>query len=613
MDLQLVKPDFFDEIFVWRKAPFIKFRNRILANAMAPGRLLRQVLAVIIDPGSLGIGVWINVLLTLACVHSLIFNDFHMSYFLRFRGLTAEAVAAAHSVFIFWNPLNDIAAGWLSDAWTARRGPGSRLELLQILYCGWAFTSVLAFSPQLASSLPAGLAYGLAIFLADGFASVAIVVRASCVIELTTGEKERIQVQRLNSVFGCAEWVVTFGALCLWPATRQQQQQQQQQEQGERDESSLTFFRAYLLIVCASSAATTVLAVRVLRHWPSKQRRRHCDERIKASDECGGEQEQEEEEEEEEEGLPGRRRPPQSQQPRQQQQQTLHGGQLQPPSSSVCSFARSIARDWNLHRFLACNSLLEAEAVFHDQFDVLIVGILLVGSDISSGGSSRGHVALVGAIKPLSGLASFVLTWVAEDPRVGVYGVCLGCFAARLVGLGLVLGFVMTSAVGDGRGGPGGAASWAIALSLVLSNATTRAPLAFSGISLGNIVDEHTRQLKQQEEDDSSGGEGVLEMQPENKAHPAAGSGSPHVSKFLSLNALIAKPLSSLGPIIGSAALAQSSSSSRSSNHDETERRYSACLWLVVVLPMATAAFQLLVWRGFSLRGKRPRQDAEQA
>ncbi|CAK0835921.1 unnamed protein product [Prorocentrum cordatum] len=100
-------------------------------------------------------GLWFNLLTTLGSVHSMLFAAFHMEFFLR-RGLTAVQVAMVHSVFVFWNPLNDIAAGFLADEWVAR-GYGTRLSLVAWAHLAWAASSLLAF--QELPSLPTWLHY----------------------------------------------------------------------------------------------------------------------------------------------------------------------------------------------------------------------------------------------------------------------------------------------------------------------------------------------------------------------------------------------------------------------------------------------------------------------
>ncbi|CAK8986953.1 unnamed protein product [Durusdinium trenchii] len=196
-------------------------------------------------------GFWFNLLTTLGCVHSMVFGAFHMSFYMA-RGLTALEVAAVHSFFSIWNPLNDIVAGFLVDEWVAR-GFGSRLRLSLWAHLGYAATTFVAFQEM---SMPIWLQYATAITCSDGFAAVATAVNGLILIEQTKEDRQRIQIQRLNSIFGCLEWVVMSLAYWLWDSRP----------------GYCGVFRFYLFLVCCLSAATTLLAVRQL-HQPSKPRR----------------------------------------------------------------------------------------------------------------------------------------------------------------------------------------------------------------------------------------------------------------------------------------------------------------------------------------------------
>ena len=207
--------------------------------------LLRAFTRAFIDDEWLLQGVWFNLLTTLGCVHSMMFGTFHMDFFMQ-RGLTALEVAAVHSFFSIWNPLNDIFAGLLVDEFVAR-GFGSRLQLALWAHVGYAAASWITFQDSL--GLPVWLHYALAISASDGFAAVASAVNGLVIIEQTEEDRQRIQIQRINSVFGCCEWLVMACAYFLWDARP----------------ARCGPFRSYLIFVCLLSVATTALAVRGLR------------------------------------------------------------------------------------------------------------------------------------------------------------------------------------------------------------------------------------------------------------------------------------------------------------------------------------------------------------
>ena len=207
--------------------------------------VLHAFTQVFIDDEWLLQGVWFNLLTTLGCVHSMMFGTFHMDFFMQ-RGLTALEVAAVHSFFSVWNPLNDIFAGLLVDEWV-QRGFGSRLQLAFWAHVGYAVASWFAFQDL---SLPVWLHYALAISSSDGFAAVASAVNGLVIIEQTEEDRQRIQIQRINSIFGCCEWLVMACAYFLWDARP----------------ASCGPFRSYLTIVCLLSVLTTAMAVKGLRN-----------------------------------------------------------------------------------------------------------------------------------------------------------------------------------------------------------------------------------------------------------------------------------------------------------------------------------------------------------
>jgi hypothetical protein len=211
---------------------------------------LQIVTKILIDDEWLLQGFWFNLLTTLGCVHSKIFGAFHMNFYMA-RGLTALEVAAVHSFFSMWNPLNDIFAGFLVDEWVAR-GFGSRLHLSFWAHAGYAGCTFFAFQENM--SMPIWCQYAIAITCSDGFAAIASAVNGLILIEQTKEDRQRIQIQRLNAIFGCLEWLVMSVAFCLWDARP----------------GHCGVFRIYLSLVCIGSTLITLLAVSRLQQ-PEKQ------------------------------------------------------------------------------------------------------------------------------------------------------------------------------------------------------------------------------------------------------------------------------------------------------------------------------------------------------
>eukprot|EP00438_Fugacium_kawagutii_P008485 Skav210937 [mRNA] locus=scaffold713:125484:129481:+ [translate_table: standard] len=200
----------------------------------------RALTKILIDDEWLLQGFWFNLLTTLGCVHSMVFGAFHMNFYMA-RGLTALEVAAVHSFFSIWNPLNDIVAGFLVDEWVAR-GFGSRLNLSFWAHAGYAGCTFFAFQEL---SIPIWCQYAIAITGSDGFAAIASAVNGLILIEQTKEDRQRIQIQRLNSVFGCLEWLVMSVAFWLWDSRP----------------GHCGIFRVYLSFVCLGSTLITLLAV----------------------------------------------------------------------------------------------------------------------------------------------------------------------------------------------------------------------------------------------------------------------------------------------------------------------------------------------------------------
>merc|ERR1712216_938840 len=171
---------------------------------------------------------------------------FHMYFFLR-RDLTAIEIAAVHTFFSMWNPLNDIFSGFLADEWVAR-GFGTRLSLVVLAHIGYAASTLFAFQDTI--PLPMWVQYSLAIFASDGFAAIAGTVNGLLLIEQTVDDRQRIQIQRLNSVFGCFEWSIMATAYWLWDASP----------------VKCGAFRLFLTAACIGSVMATLLAARGLRH-----------------------------------------------------------------------------------------------------------------------------------------------------------------------------------------------------------------------------------------------------------------------------------------------------------------------------------------------------------
>ena len=390
--------------------------------------------------------------------------DFYMA-----RGLGALEIAAVHSFFSIWNPLNDICAGFLVDEWVAR-GFGSRLHLCFWAHVGYAGSTFFAFRENSSSSfvnMPIWLQYGLAISLSDGFAAVASAVNGLILIEQTSEDRQRIQIQRLNSIFGCVEWLVMSIAYQLW------------------DPHHSKLFRLYLSAVCLLSCVTTYLATRFLDRTAQRPRsERALRQRLR-------------------------------------------------------SFMKTAWRHRNFWRYAMLTAVLEAEQVFVKGFEIIYIRGLLP-SDLSK--------IFLMITEPLCGTLSFALTWLAERPD-GVYLVTLKALQVRMLVSFLTCSLLFSLKLLDFKHTFHLSVTLACVICMLLATcrAATRPATNLSGIIFASVIQEHGLLT---DEKVSEKGEKVSEDD---------------AGKYWMLRAALVKPMNSLGPVLGSAVLADAQSKNRTS------------------------------------------------
>ncbi|CAE7255687.1 unnamed protein product [Symbiodinium sp. CCMP2456] len=504
--------------------------------------VLHAFTQVFIDDEWLFQGVWFNLLTTLGCVHSMMFGTFHMDFFMQ-RGLTALEVAAVHSFFSVWNPLNDIFAGLLVDEWV-QRGFGSRLQLALWAHIGYAVASWFAFQDL---SLPVWLHYALAISSSDGFAAVASAVNGLVIIEQTEEDRQRIQIQRINSIFGCCEWLVMACAYFLWDARP----------------ANCGPFRSYLTIVCLLSVMTTAMAVKGLRKSATMGAKV---------------------------GAKGRR----------------SGGEtfwqrLRP-------FLGMVRKHRNFWRYVLLTAALEAEVVFFRQFDVVLIRVLLTSWPWAS-------KLLLVVCDPLCGTLSFALTWVAERPHMGIYGVSLVALKARMcvcVLAASVLGLSCITSQAESQSGDHFRSNLLLSLLLgllmVACRAATRPATSLGGIVFASVIQEHSLVAEEAREKGSADVpmKTAKEIAQRAADAPKSAAAVDEAGKYWMLRAALVKPLNSLGPVTGSAVLAAGGYiESDGSTQHLTSKLWWTCATLPVVVSALVSAISLSAWSAFSLHGSR--------
>jgi len=161
-----------------------------------------------------------TVLTTLATAPTLLFGNLHMASFLNMHHITLTQVASAQLIFMIWNILNDILAGYWSDAHAARYG--SRVGLVCGVQIVWVVTTVFPFVPMTGSATQ-GLAgtgyYFLCISIQDLCLSLVGAARGALANDIASSEADCVHLKRLNTILGNAEAVVTMAGYALWSAS----------------------------------------------------------------------------------------------------------------------------------------------------------------------------------------------------------------------------------------------------------------------------------------------------------------------------------------------------------------------------------------------------------
>jgi len=204
---------------------------------------MKQCLFFFVDQQWVTKAIWYNLWITLGFVHSMIFRQLHMKHFIDEYGITTSEVAFVQLIFLSWNTINDVFAGFFISFYT--RKFGSRLQLALLNSCLWAFSSCIPFLPLPFLSAP--VHYFISISIFDGCSSLSGVLMGSILASYTNSEKERVQYQRLNSIFGCVEFLIPFISLQLYETPN--------------------VFRLYLLAVAFGS---TIISLISYRQFPKK-------------------------------------------------------------------------------------------------------------------------------------------------------------------------------------------------------------------------------------------------------------------------------------------------------------------------------------------------------
>eukprot|EP00927_Polykrikos_kofoidii_P030953 TRINITY_DN26623_c0_g1_i1.p1 TRINITY_DN26623_c0_g1~~TRINITY_DN26623_c0_g1_i1.p1 ORF type:complete len:420 (-),score=59.35 TRINITY_DN26623_c0_g1_i1:7-1179(-) len=304
-------------------------------------------------------------------------------------------------------------------------------------------------------------------------------------------------------------------------------------------------------------------------------------------------------------------------------------------SALLWPFLRVVARHANFRRYVTVCAVLEAEAIFFKQFDVVLIRVLLNFWPAASR-------ALLVVGDPLSGALSFLLTWVAERPEVGTYGVTLAtlrvrlalCFAAGSLlaaHAAVAAAATMVTLSPEGEYKPDAWLAVGLGVLMVLCRAATRPTIAFGGTIFVSVIQEHALlevHSRSGTSDNLGGGGGNMALSavvapaapcskdqwwasaPEDIA-TSTSSAENVAGKYWMLRAALTKPLNSVGPVLGTVALAAAGyhapqpSSSGVPAQAVTARLWWTCAALPVAISSAVSLLVCPVWGRFTLHGAR--------
>jgi len=400
--------------------------------------------------------------------------------------------------------------------------------------------------------LSTGSFYFFCISFYDGCVSLAMIARNTFLTEITANEKERIQMQRLNSVFGNLEFLVTLAGFFLW-------------HRRDKPGWGLPAFVAYVVCVGVGSALISVVAVRQLGKYYNRAPTREPEEDVLERSVAL-----------EEKGLLPREAPGKG----------VEMGGLE----LLQAFWGQVRGHTNFWILVLLNILTEGHRVLLGQFNVIFVAVLLY--DAPEGNRD----ALMSAIPITGGALTLVSTFLSE--RYGTYRIVTWCLWGKLfAGIGVALCFGSWGS-GEGLGWKG----WAGAGMIVVCNACTQASQAYGPVLMANVIDENRSMLAVQDAGDSK------------REHAAARGGDPMQaqSMFWAMNALCVKPFNSVGPVLGMAMIGERYVQFQKEHHGNGRGAPDLILWeqAVKLLALSTvlcALCSLGAWRQFTLHGNRLR------
>ena len=150
------------------------------------------------------VAFWFTFLGSFGTLSTILFHTLHMTVFVEFHKVSAEAIVLTHGIFFVWNTVNDLLGGWVVFHYNNRYG--SRLGLATLLSFGFALSAALPFFKI--PMIDPGLQYFISLSLADGFMSVRAIALGSMVEEIAVSDAHQLCMTRFDMAFGVVEFLV---------------------------------------------------------------------------------------------------------------------------------------------------------------------------------------------------------------------------------------------------------------------------------------------------------------------------------------------------------------------------------------------------------------------
>ncbi len=492
-----------------------------------------------------------------------VFNTFHVDLFLSVYMLSPAAFNICHIFYAIWNTLNDLLGGYLADYLSSslerQRFKGKNIlqkgqgKVLLIKYGGvlWVLCFLILWfgwqNEGVESPWIAVLHFVCSLCLFDGIYSFVAIAHGSVLSEITHTQSMRVAFHKTAAIFNLVgQTIISFLSFYFW------------------DKQNLFPFRIFCLILSVCSLSGFWLAAQNLMITAPK--RKDSGDMLgelvleKGSAHYDGDADDESVQVE----------------PKERQSGAI----------SIRLFINDLRRHKNFWVFLGMNILQECQAIFTVQFLPIFLEQLLPDT-ISFAERPFGlplNSVLPTCMTIITAVAAIYLHDYVE--KNSAYNVYLFAFICKIVfaAICLLLGPTL----------------WLpVILFLFINRVATSLPLGFFSLTMADLFDEYKfKKVDGQRRSAAKDREAGL-YDGEHKIENV-------YSMYWGCHALFAKPLNSVGPMIGTYVLSQAgyNDASQQQHGEDNDSVKRACFYLVTLLPLSVSVIQLIIWQFYTLRGK---------